>query len=82
MKIYSYRKKGKFADGTNKIIIEMRFKKGSITTINLPKPEILWDILKRLDISKGKEDAKIHSLREPKVHNNQMEEKNNLDGNE
>jgi hypothetical protein len=70
MKIYSYRKKGKFADGTNKIIIEMRFK-GSITTINLPKPEILWDILKRPDISKGKEDTKIHSLRKPKVHNSQ-----------
>jgi len=44
---YSYRKKGKYVDKTNKIVIERRdgYK---IEMIQLPKPAKLWDILKRL----------------------------------
>ncbi len=44
---YSYRKKGKYADGTAKIVIER--KKGDVTeTLHLPKPIKLWGIIKTL----------------------------------
>jgi len=38
---FRYRKKGKYVDGRNRIIIEMKYK-NSITTLNLPKPEEMW----------------------------------------
>ena len=69
-KKFSYRKKGKFADGTTKIVIEMRDNKKVIGSVNLPKPERLWVALKRPDISKEKEDIKNSELRETKVNDN------------
>lgn len=49
---YSYRKKGKYVDGTAKIVIERREKNKKVEMIQLPKPERLWDLLKRLKMVK------------------------------
>jgi len=48
--VYTYVKKGKFRDGSAKIIIHRKFK-GSIMAKNLPKPRELWFILEERTFS-------------------------------
>ena len=58
MKPY-YRKKGYYADGRTKIVIEKLDKK-KIVSKTLPLPEIMWLLLgqvKKDDISKEKQDS-------------------------
>jgi hypothetical protein len=64
---YSYRKKGKYADKTAKIVIEKREGK-EINMKQLPKPEKMWFALKRLKMIEGLRDEKNPALSEPKVH--------------
>jgi len=56
MKRYRYRFKGKFRDGTRKLVLE-KIEKGKITGVNLPKPAKMWDTLKCPKIKEEKEDS-------------------------
>ncbi len=61
-----YRKKGKYADGRDRIIIEDRETNKSLS---LPKPEELWNIL----CTKGTLNTIVQSVQETIVKNNQKE---------
>jgi len=61
-----YRKKGNFADGGQKIVIEYS-EKDKLRVFTLPKAEILLSVLKRTRKLKEKESVKNRALTEPKV---------------
>jgi len=69
---YRYRKKGKYADGRIKIVLERISQKGVIVGVNLPKPEEMWDILKCPVLPYKERDTKSSALWEAKV--NEKEE--------
>lgn len=48
-KKYRFRFKGKFSDGSRKLVIE-EIQSNKITTLNLPKAKALWDVLKKNDM--------------------------------
>jgi len=64
---YKYRKKGKFGDNSTKIIIEEKDSKGNVKSLHLPKPQILWDNLKRLKMIEGLRAENNHEQREPLI---------------
>ncbi len=63
-----YRKKGKYADGRNRLIIEQKNKKGKvIRSLALPKPEELLKIL-GVEISESSSESPKEKIRIIKNH--------------
>ena len=56
-KRYRYRFKGKYADGTRKLVLEY-IEKDKIVGFNMPKPKQMWDTLKCPKNNKENEDTK------------------------
>jgi len=67
---YRYRKKGKYADGKIKIVLERINPNGVIVGVNLPKPEEMWDILKCPVLPFKEKDTKNHAQSEPLMNKN------------
>ncbi len=66
MKKYRYRFKGKFSDGTRKIVLEVLENGKVISSNSIPHPKKLWT-QNKVKFSKGKSDTFSRALEEPFV---------------
>ncbi|MBU4308342.1 MAG: hypothetical protein KJ566_00915 [Nanoarchaeota archaeon] len=66
MKKYRYRFKGKFSDGTRKIVLEVLENGKVITSNSIPHPKKMWTQKNKKNL-KGKSDTFSRALCEPFV---------------